>query len=158
MQNSELLNESINVYMSALKNLEKLISQPTSEYGASFEQWLIMAAVADSDEPLTMTKIAKDRGVTKGAVARQLKPLFDCGYLKHMPDEKDHRRVLLVLTSEGKAVEKQMTMKVQQRFHKWLDIFGVEEGKFFLKTLKRFQNLIVQPELNKKNIEPNQDL
>lgn len=31
MQNSELLNESINVYMSALKNLEKLISQPTSE-------------------------------------------------------------------------------------------------------------------------------
>ncbi len=48
-------------------------------------------------------------------------------------------------------------MKVQQRFHKWLDIFGVEEGKSFLKTLKRFQNLIVQPELNKK-IEPNQDL
>ncbi len=61
-------------------------------------------------------------------------------------------RVLLVLTSEGKAVEKQMTMKVQQRFHKWLDIFGVEEGKSFLKTLKRFQNLIVQPELNKKTL------
>ncbi len=59
MQNSELLNESINVYMSALKNLEKLISQPTSEYGAFFEQWLIMAAVADSDKPLAMTKIAK---------------------------------------------------------------------------------------------------
>ncbi|WP_220740840.1 MarR family winged helix-turn-helix transcriptional regulator [Leuconostoc miyukkimchii] len=158
MKDPELLNESINVYMSALKNLEKLISQPTSEYGASFEQWLIMSAVAQSEQPLTMTQIAKERGVTKGAVARQLKPLFTCGYLRHLTDEKDHRRVLLVLTPEGLQIEKQMTEKVHQRFNKWLEVFGVEEGKAFLVTLRRFQELIVQPELNKKHIEFNHDL
>ncbi|TYC46016.1 MarR family winged helix-turn-helix transcriptional regulator [Leuconostoc litchii] len=150
MENYELLNDFIDVYMSALKNLEKLISQPTSEYGASFEQWLIMAAIANSNQPLTMTEIARDRGVTKGAVARQLKPLFDCGYLKHLSDHKDHRRVLLMLTDEGLIIEKQMTSKVQHRFNKWLDIFGLEAGQDFLVTLKRFQELIVLPELHDK--------
>lgn len=150
MKNSDLLSEFVSVYMSALKNLEKLISQPANPYGASFEQWLIMAAVSQSEEPLTMTEIAKDRGVTKGAIARQLKPLFDRGYLTQEKDPDDRRRVLLVLTPKGAEVEAIIAQSVRQRFNKWLDIFGISEGKEFLKTLRRLDALIVQPELNNK--------
>lgn len=38
MAQSDMMAEFIGVYMSSLKNLEKLISQPTSAYGISFEQ------------------------------------------------------------------------------------------------------------------------
>ena len=87
MAQSDMMAEFIGVYMSSLKNLEKLISQPTSAYGISFEQWLIMSAVAHSRTPLTLTEIAAERGVTKGAVARQLKPLFEKEYLQQVTDD-----------------------------------------------------------------------
>ena len=149
MAHLELMAEFINIYMSALKNLEKLISQPTSEFGVSFEQWLIMSSVAASSVPLTMSEIATERGVTKGAIARQLKPLFERDYLKQSHDDQDRRRVLLSLTVEGQRVEKIVTQRVGARFDKWLDIYGLDEGRDLLKTFHRLNQLIIQPELNK---------
>ncbi|MEX0381222.1 MarR family winged helix-turn-helix transcriptional regulator [Leuconostoc sp. MS02] len=152
MSDSDLMAEFISVYMSSLKKLEKLISQPTSDFGISFEQWLIMTSVVKSghESPLTMTKIATDRGVTKGAIARQLKPLFERRYLNQVPDEQDRRRTLLLLTPEGQRVEAIITSRVNGRFSGWLDIYGFAEGQNLLKTLHRLDTLIVQPELNKE--------
>lgn len=152
MAHDELLTEFIGIYMSALKNLEKLISQPTSEFGISFEQWLIMAAVTKNknEKPLTMTEIAATRGVTKGAVARQLKPLFEREYLQQIQDAADRRRVLLVLTPKGQDIESVITLRVNKRFNEWLDIYGHDEGLDLLKTLHRLDDLIVKPELTKK--------
>ncbi|MBR2277487.1 MAG: MarR family winged helix-turn-helix transcriptional regulator [Leuconostoc gelidum] len=152
MANSDLMAEFISVYMSSLKNLEKLISQPTSQFGISFEQWLIMTAVvkSDQDRPLTMTKIATERGVTKGAIARQLKPLFEQGYLNQVRDEQDNRRILLNATLEGQRVESIITRRVNSRFNGWLDTYGLVEGQALLSTLRRLDALIVQPELNKE--------
>lgn len=153
MAQSDMMAEFIGVYMSSLKNLEKLISQPTSAYGISFEQWLIMSAVAHSRTALTLTEIAAERGVTKGAVARQLKPLFEKEYLQQVTDDKDRRRVLLHLTETGVVVETTITEKVSSRFNKWLGIYGLEEGKSLLAHLHRLEDLIVKPELAHKNIE-----
>ncbi|ADG41079.1 MULTISPECIES: MarR family winged helix-turn-helix transcriptional regulator [Leuconostoc] len=152
MAHDDLLTEFIDIYMSSLKNLEKLISQPTSEFGISFEQWLIMSAVAKntSEKPLTMTEIAATRGVTKGAVARQLKPLFEREYLQQIHDTADRRRVLLVLTQTGQEVESMITLRVNQRFNGWLEIYGHDEGLDLLNTFQRLDDLIVKPELKKK--------
>ena len=151
MTNSDLMTEFIHVYMSSLKHLEKLISQPTSQFGLSFEQWLIMTAVVknNQNQPLTLTRIAAERGVTKGAIARQLKPLFEQGYLNQVKDDQDHRRILLNLTSEGQRVESIITQRVNSRFDGWLETYGLAEGKTLLNTLRRLDTLIVQPELNK---------
>nr|MWN21540.1 MarR family transcriptional regulator [Leuconostoc lactis] len=72
------------------KNIEKSsLSQPMREYGLSFEQWLIMASIARSETPLTLTEIAAERDVTKGAVGRQLKPMLALDFVIQTPDEKD---------------------------------------------------------------------
>ncbi|WP_308738281.1 MarR family winged helix-turn-helix transcriptional regulator [Leuconostoc falkenbergense] len=76
--------------------------------------------------------------------------MFDRGYLNQEKDPDDRRRVLLVLTPKGVEVEAIIAQSVRQRFNKWLDIFGISEGKEFLKTLRRLDALIVQPELNSK--------
>ncbi|MGX7051174.1 MarR family winged helix-turn-helix transcriptional regulator [Leuconostoc palmae] len=148
MTKIDLMNDFINVYMASLKHLEKLISQPTNVYGISFEQWLIMSAVAKNESKLTMTEIATDRNVTKGAVARQLKPLVALAYIEQIPDKKDRRRVLLSLTDKGKEVEKAITNRVVERFDKWLSVYGLEEGELLLNQLRRLETLIVKPELD----------
>lgn len=105
---------------------------------------------SDQDRPLTMTKIATERGVTKGAIARQLKPLFEQGYLNQVRDEQDNRRILLNATLEGQRVESIITRRVNSRFNGWLDTYGLVEGQALLSTLRRLDALIVQPELNKE--------
>lgn len=148
-----MLGDFIRVYMSSLKHMETMLSQPMRKYGISFEQWLIMASISRSDTPLTLTEIAAERDVTKGAVGRQLKPLLGLQFVTQTPDEKDRRRIFLALTSEGQCVESAITKRVRARSKQWIDAFGLEESKELLKGLHRFDDLIMQPALNGENIE-----
>lgn len=149
-EHEDLMFSAIDIYMSALKHIEELISQPTSQYGVSFEQWLILNEVVNSQEATTMTRIALERNVTKGAVARQLKPLFEQQYLKQEVDKDDRRRVILVVTDSGRAVNRKILSAVNERFSRWVNIFGRNESQQLLDLLSKFDHLIVQPQLKNK--------
>lgn len=148
-----MLADFIRVYMSSLKHMETMLSQPMREYGLSFEQWLIMAAIARSETPLTLTEIAAERDVTKGAVGRQLKPMLALDFVVQTPDENDRRRILLSLTPEGQRIEAELTKRVRARGKAWIEAFGLEESRDLLKDIHRFDELIMKPALNGKNIE-----
>lgn len=147
------LSDFIGVYMSSLKHMETMLSQPMRQFGISFEQWLIMASISHSEQPLTLTEIAAERDVTKGAVGRQLKPLLELKFITQTPDEKDRRRIFLALTTEGQRVEAEISKRVKARSKQWIDAFGLEEARELLRGVHRFDDLIMQPALNGENIE-----
>ena len=144
-----LQREFTDVYLSTLKYIEELISQPTSVYGLSFEQWLIMDTVANAAEPVTLTQLAAQRNVTKGAIARQMKPLLDQNYLEQQTDPSDRRRSFLQLSASGEQTQQEIARAVETRFSDWIEVFGVDDAQQLLSLLRRFDDVILRQSLRK---------
>lgn len=88
----ELLSQYIDAYLSTLKYLDEVVSEPAADYGLSFEQYLIMHSIADQDG-LTLTDVVERRHVTRAAVSRQIKMLLKKEFIYQEPDEMDRRRM-----------------------------------------------------------------
>lgn len=111
----ELLSEYIDAYLSTLKYLDEVVSEPAADYGLSFEQYLIMHSIAQQDG-LTLTDVVERRHVTRAAVSRQIKMLLKKEFIYQEPDTADRRRMLLHLTVTGREVEAIVTKRVENRF------------------------------------------
>lgn len=70
--NDKLFEGSVEIYMSTLKFLEYVLSEPTKEYEISFEQFLVLRNICNN-EKVTQMGIAAQRNVTRSAISRQIK-------------------------------------------------------------------------------------
>ena len=98
----QLLDKAINIYLTGLKGIESFISEPASEYNLSFEQFLILRKIINHPN-IKLMDIAEQRQVTRSAVSRQLKVLFQQKYVEQKADPADRRRMFLVATKKGKV-------------------------------------------------------
>lgn len=143
----ELLDQAIDLYLSALKGLGSFVSQPSAEYHLSFEQYLILRTIVNHPK-VKLMDIAHERHVTRSAVSRQLKILLKNGYVKRTADPADHRKMFLTSTEKGTTVEKKVRRLVVRRFSSWLNTFGQERGAQLLALLADFDQQIVQANNN----------
>lgn len=154
--NDDLLNQAINIYLSALKRLEHVVSQPAAQYSLSFEQYLILQEIV-AHPGTKLMDIAARRQVTRSAVSRQLRVLIKHDYVLQEQDQEDRRKVSLVATSAGCRVAHAIESRINQRFAKWVQIYGEDRGRKLLQLLDEFNNQVIQPEndLNRKDEEKN---
>ncbi|WP_283620758.1 MarR family winged helix-turn-helix transcriptional regulator [Limosilactobacillus avium] len=142
-EDEHLLDQAIDLYLTGLKGLGSFISEPSAAFSLSFEQYLILRSIVHQPG-VKLMDIAKERGVTRSAVSRQLKVLLTNHYVIQKKDPADRRRQSLVATPEGKKVEGQIAQRVKKRFSNWLTIFGTERGAKLLDLLSAFNQQIVQ--------------
>ncbi|MCT0957086.1 MarR family transcriptional regulator [Weissella cibaria] len=138
----ELLSQYIDAYLSTLKYLDEVVSEPAADYGLSFEQYLIMHSIADQDG-LTLTDVVERRHVTRAAVSRQIKMLLKKEFIYQEPDEMDRRRMLLHLTEAGADVERIVTKRVETRFDGWVESFGEDKAHKVLAFIRQFDDKVV---------------
>lgn len=139
----QLLEKAINIYLTGLKGLESFISEPASEFKLSFEQFLILREIIQQPK-IKLMDIAKQRQVTRSAVSRQLKILFQQNYVEQKADPADRRRMFLLATTTGKQVEEQIWLKIKRRFTKWVQIYGKDRANEFLALFEDFNQQIIQ--------------
>ncbi|WP_204122576.1 MarR family winged helix-turn-helix transcriptional regulator [Lacticaseibacillus mingshuiensis] len=135
MAETSLLPAFIDVYFSTIKNTDARISRPMAKYRLSFEQYEILYDVAHLPA-VSLTDIVKKRGVTKPAIARQLKVLRDLGYLTQKLAPDDHRRHILTLTPMGKRVAAEAEVAVEEEFARWVEVMGEAKLNELLGLLK----------------------
>ena len=152
VEDDQLLDQAVDVYVTGLKGLETFISEPSAEYSLSFEQYLILRSIT-KQPGIKLMDIASQRKVTRSAVSRQLKVLLVNNYVTQKRDPADRRRQSLVVTPAGKEVEKQITTNVRRRFQKWVKVYGSERGKMLLDLLAEFNKLILQADIGDKEQE-----
>lgn len=138
----ELLSEYIDAYLSTLKYLDEVVSEPAADYGLSFEQYLIMHSIAQQDG-LTLTDVVERRHVTRAAVSRQIKMLLKKEFIYQEPDTADRRRMLLHLTVTGREVEAIVTKRVENRFDGWVQAFGEEQAHKVLAFIRQFDDKVM---------------
>ena len=76
--------------------------------GLTSARWKVLGALMYSDQPLTVSQIARNMGLTRQAVQTLVNGLCDTGLIELL-ENPDHKRAKLAeLTSEGKSVYQQM--------------------------------------------------
>lgn len=149
MAERDMLDDYIDVYLSGFKYISELVSVPTMTYHLSFEQFLIMRDV-ESGQRLSLSEVAKHRGVTRAAISRQLKTLLEEGYIVQTPDPKDRRRQYLDLTPQGRKVTMAINEAISQRFYGWVKIIGEQDTKELLRIMRRVSEEVIQNDRDAK--------
>ncbi|QGG60188.1 MarR family winged helix-turn-helix transcriptional regulator [Loigolactobacillus bifermentans] len=142
-KNDALLEKYINVYMSVFKYIGDLVSEPTKRYKLSFEQFLIMRDVENSEQ-VGMSDIAAKRGVTRAAISRQIKVMLDHHYLVQERDPIDRRRLYLRLTPEGKQVTTKINQAIRKVFEGWVDMLGSDKANDLLSIMEEVGEKIIR--------------
>lgn len=135
MKHDQLLKEYIEVYLSAFKKIDDLISEPMKADKLSFDQFLVLRTLLETEQ-MTLSDIAKVRGVTRAAIARQLKPLVARQWVVQREDEHDKRRLLLALTPAGREVAQRINRAAEARFDDWVAVLGQQDTKDLLRIMR----------------------
>ncbi|WP_409022730.1 MarR family transcriptional regulator [Dellaglioa sp. P0083] len=142
MTTTKLMDDYISMYLGTFKNVEGFISQPTSEFNLSFEQFLILKDI-HSTEDISMVDIAKKRNVSRSAIARQLNVLKQLRYIYQEQDTVDRRRINLRLSDQGAKVERVVTESIKKRFDTWVNVLGEDKAVLLLSLMKEFGQKIM---------------
>ncbi|MEZ5025186.1 MAG: MarR family transcriptional regulator [Chitinophagales bacterium] len=115
-------------------NIAKAFNEKASKYNGTISMAFILMAIYE-EEGVPVTKIAPRIGMEPNSISRALNSLEDSGYLARKQDEKDQRKVLVILTPEGRKLRK-IALKT---------VFGLEkdiEDKIGTKNLKIFYDVM----------------
>lgn len=143
-QDLELMQGYIEEYLFVGKYLNEFASGPASDFGMSFDQWLILTEIAQAETLLSVMDLADMHRVTRSAISRQVAGLLKQDYVYEEDDMADRRHKTLHLTPKGSEVGTKLWDVAQDRFKGWLDVFG--RGKFqeTLDFIRDFEEKIVQ--------------
>ncbi|MFL2063571.1 MarR family transcriptional regulator [Latilactobacillus sakei] len=98
------------------------------------------------DSSVSLIDIAKKRGVTRGAISRQIRVLLKLDYISQSTDPSDRRRLILNLTPSGQQTVSELLPKVQERFSSWMMAFGKENAKQMLFLMNEFRQKVMAEE------------
>lgn len=128
MTESEIHEQFVETYMHILKYIGDFVSVPTRPYKITFEAYTVMRLIATSEEALTLVKIANEQRVSRSAIARQINVLLELQYIEQTTNPNDRRIKYLSLTETGKRVEQEITAASKQRFHQWMEVYGLQRA------------------------------
>ncbi|KRM55904.1 MarR family winged helix-turn-helix transcriptional regulator [Lacticaseibacillus sharpeae] len=137
METNKLMTEFIDVYFKTMKDLNLTLQASMAQYQVSFEQYQILRDIAN-ERVSNLTDIVRLRGVTKPAIARQLRTLRNLDYISQTTAEADRRRHVLKLTPAGKTTEREITQTVNAKFNRFVETIGpdkVDELRALLATI-----------------------
>lgn len=93
------------VLMEAVSLLQHQVEQQLrTEGGLSYVQFQLLARLAHTDEPLTMTQLADGLVYSRSAVTYQAAQLEETGLITRAPSSDDERATLVTITDEGRAL------------------------------------------------------
>lgn len=143
MDDEALYDAYIKMYWQTIKNIDDLIAVPMKQDGLSFEQFLVMRDLLDGDA-LSVTEIARMRGVTTAAVSRQLKSLLQRRLLTQVQDPNDRRKQYLHLTPLGKEIATRLSPVVSDRFFGWVETIGRDDANEFLRLMQKIGDSLIE--------------
>ena len=79
------------------------------DLGLTYPQYLTLLALWETDEPVTVGDLGTRLRLDSGTLTPLLKRLETAGFVVRRRDPEDERRVLIALTSDGRAARERVT-------------------------------------------------
>lgn len=144
MNSNQLSNAFTDIYFKTTKGMANLLQTATAEFHVSFEQYQILRDIAHN-RASNLTELVQLRGVTKPAIARQLRTLRSLEYINQTTATADHRRHVLSLTSSGAQVEKQIETALNSSFDQLIGAIGEGEVQTLTTILEHINKEVLEP-------------
>ena len=92
----------------------------------------------------TMSELANTLMMTKPQLTHLVDSLVSQGIVERRPDEKDRRVINLALTEKGRALLKEMKLKVKENTKKRLASLTTEELSQMSTALETLRNIVIK--------------
>lgn len=109
--------------------------------GLSSARWKILGALARSEDPLTVSQIARNMGQSRQAVQSLVNIMCESRLVEFQANPNHKRAKLAVLTPNGKSTYKQMEAIQIPWANECASQLSIEELKITLETLKKISGL-----------------
>jgi DNA-binding MarR family transcriptional regulator len=88
------------------KRISKMLDDTLAEFGLNKGEWAVLGSLRRAGEPYRRSpgKLAKQFGLTTGAMTNRLDKLEEAGFVRRLPDPDDRRAVIVELLPEGREV------------------------------------------------------
>lgn len=126
MEKNQLMTTFIDDYYKTMKDLNFNFQASMAKYQVSFEQYQILRDLANHRAG-NLTDIVRLRGVTKPAIARQLRALRNLDYISQTTSTTDRRRNVLKLTATGAKIERDISATVSAEFGRLTAAVGTDK-------------------------------
>jgi DNA-binding MarR family transcriptional regulator len=93
---------------------------------------------------MTMSELANTLMMTKPQLSHLVDSLVSQGIVERRPDEKDRRVINLALTAKGRALLKEMKLKVKENTKKRLASLTTEELSQMSTALETLRNIVIK--------------
>jgi DNA-binding MarR family transcriptional regulator len=97
-----------------------------------------------SQNNTTMSELANTLMMTKPQLTHLVDSLVSQGIVERRPDEKDRRVINLALTEKGRALLKEMKLKVKENTKKRLASLTTEELSQMSTALETLRNIVIK--------------
>lgn len=101
------------VLASASRRVSGKISGAISADGLTLEQWSVLAFLARSDSPATMSEIARALGLSGPSLTRAADKLVTAALVFREVDPDDRRRVLMHASKHGQETHNRLRPRVE---------------------------------------------
>ena len=99
----------------------------TSEFGLSSARWKVLGALSLAQEPLTVSQIARNMGLTRQAVQRLADEMQKGGLLGFMDNPNHKRAKLVTVSAKGEQVYAQLDQIQRPWAQQHADAFSAED-------------------------------
>jgi DNA-binding MarR family transcriptional regulator len=88
------------------KQIRKMLDDTLAEFGLNVGEWAVLGSLRRAGEPYRRSpgKLAKQFGLTTGAMTNRLDKLEEAKLIRRFPDPDDRRGVIVELLPEGREV------------------------------------------------------
>lgn len=107
-----------------------------AKYDLKPTDWLIMTAALDAPDGVRLSSVAKSAGVKAPMVTMMVDNLAEKGLINRLPHHSDKRAKLLVITTEGKKLVRQIEKDLNRKMQRLLKGSTVEELSTFQRVLE----------------------
>ena len=89
----------------ATRAVQRSYAPHLAELGLTYPQYLAMLVLWEAEQPLTVGALGERLHLDSGTLTPLLKRLQEAGLVERRRDDADERRVLVVLTAQGRALQ-----------------------------------------------------
>jgi DNA-binding MarR family transcriptional regulator len=88
------------------KQIRKMLDDTLAEFGLNVGEWTVLGSLRRAGEPYRRSpgKLAKQFGLTTGAMTNRLDKLEEAALIRRLPDPDDRRGVIVELLPKGREV------------------------------------------------------
>lgn len=112
----------------ASRAVTRMYGELLAELGLTYPQYLVLLALWEREEPMAIGDLGHTLKLDSGTLSPLVKRLEAAGLVARRRDVADERRVLVELTSEGRALEERAA-DVPERLMGAMDVTPAAAGK-----------------------------